>query len=125
METNENNLTLSTGRLISFYRKTRDLKQEQLAFELGVAQSKVSDWENDKISPTVEDILNISQVLKVEPSKLLPNQTINFHNEFKDSSVNNGHVNNGPNINHYNGNVDEIKQLFHEMVASLKNIVQK
>jgi transcriptional regulator with XRE-family HTH domain len=113
---------LSTGRLIAFYRKIKNIDQEQLAFQLNIAQSKISDWENDKKSPTVDDLIKLSGALEVNPSMLLPNQTINFHNEFKDSSTNNGHINNGPNITH-GSDVSEIKLLFSEILGVIKSVL--
>ncbi len=69
MKTHQNQ---TTGRLIAFHRKAKDVKQEDFALTLGISQSKVSDWENDHKSPTVDDILNIAKTLDIHPYLLIP-----------------------------------------------------
>lgn len=65
-------LNPTTGRLIAFHRKAKEVKQEEFALSLGISQSKVSDWENDHKSPTVDDILNIAKTLDIHPYLLIP-----------------------------------------------------
>jgi transcriptional regulator with XRE-family HTH domain len=67
---------LTTGYLIAYYRKLNSLKQYELACDLGVSQSKISDWENDKSSPSIKALIKLSGVLQISPIALIPNTVL-------------------------------------------------
>ncbi|WP_106530519.1 helix-turn-helix transcriptional regulator [Chitinophaga niastensis] len=86
------------GKNIKRFREMLGMKQDALAFELG------DDWNQKKVSllegkETVEpEILEqVAKVLKVTPEAIKnfsEEAAINFVNNFNDSSVNNGPLNN-------------------------------
>lgn len=80
----------TTGKLISKNRRNQNIRQEQLAFNLGISQSLLSDFENDKISPTIKQISGIAKELKIDPSCLIPGTSgIPNLNDKDQSAVNN------------------------------------
>ena len=48
---------------IKILRKKKNMTQEQLAKEMEVRQSTVSDWETGKISPTAHKLQKLAKVL--------------------------------------------------------------
>jgi transcriptional regulator with XRE-family HTH domain len=86
------------GRNICRIRELRDMKQEALAFAMGVSQQTISNLEN---SETVEDekLQEVAKALGVTPEAIknfTEEAVINFFNNFYDNSSNNGaiHANN-------------------------------
>lgn len=59
------------GMNIKKARIQEDLSQESLAEKLHVTRQTVSNWENGKSNPDIEMILQISEVLKTDPNKLI------------------------------------------------------
>ena len=62
---------------IRILRKARGLSQEQLGFSLsrvnkdGISRQTVSDWENGKFEPKLENIRDLAEVLNVSFDALL------------------------------------------------------
>lgn len=79
------------GQKISIERLSRKWTQAALADELGIAQSLLSDIENDKVSPKWDLITNIADKFEIPVNNLLPTASMNNPN-FNDNSV--GIVNN-------------------------------
>ncbi|MDE5601822.1 MAG: helix-turn-helix domain-containing protein [Clostridia bacterium] len=52
-------------------RKTENISQCQLAKMIGVAQSNVSDWENDVSRPEYENLIKIAEIFDVSTDYLL------------------------------------------------------
>lgn len=52
-------------------RLERKLSQEALAERVGTVQPQVSDWENGKVSPTIESLRRLAKALGVKPGELL------------------------------------------------------
>ena len=62
---------------IRILRKARGLSQEQLGYSLsrvnkdGISRQTVSDWENGKFEPKLENIRDLAEVLNVSFDTLL------------------------------------------------------
>ena len=52
-------------------RLSRGMSQVELAKQLGVTKQSVSNWENDKIQPSVDMLVKIAQCLSVSTDYLL------------------------------------------------------
>jgi len=50
---------------IAYHRKRVGMSQRDLARVLGVPQSRVNEWENDKAVPRLETAIRIAQALGV------------------------------------------------------------
>ncbi|MES2386826.1 MAG: helix-turn-helix transcriptional regulator [Bacteroidota bacterium] len=59
------------GRNIKKIRELRDLKQDHIAFELGVSQANYSDIERGKVEVSFTTLEKIAGVLGVSPSALI------------------------------------------------------
>ncbi len=59
-------------------RKARRYTQEELGYKINVSRQTVSDWENGKYEPTLDNIRNLSEVLEVSFDVLL-NEKINLN----------------------------------------------
>lgn len=77
------------GSRIVLQRNNRRWTQAHLAQELGIAQSVLSDMENDKISPKWDLISKIAEKLDVPVLSLLPANTNNvIQSQFSDQASN-------------------------------------
>lgn len=52
-------------------RKNEKITQAQLSRQLGVAQSNISDWENDVARPEYENLVKLAQIFDVTTDYLL------------------------------------------------------
>ena len=59
------------GQNVKKLRLTRELSQEELAFECGLHRTYISGVERGVRNPTVLVLLKIAVALKVSPSKLV------------------------------------------------------
>ena len=64
-------LKYKIGTQIRKYRKFRGISQKQLAEELHIGTTRVSNWEQGLNRPDADMIGDICRVLKVSPSELL------------------------------------------------------
>lgn len=53
------------GEKLRELRKQRGLRQKDIAKELNIAQNTYSDYENDKVQPSFESLVKISNILQV------------------------------------------------------------
>jgi len=53
------------GEKLRELRKQRALRQKDIAKELNIAQNTYSDYENDKVQPSFESLVKISNILQV------------------------------------------------------------
>ncbi|MBB4806419.1 transcriptional regulator with XRE-family HTH domain [Chryseobacterium defluvii] len=58
------------GQNIRKIRRSRDLTQEYMAFEMGISQKAYSDIENSKVKISLETLKKISDILDVKPSDI-------------------------------------------------------
>ena len=66
---------LVIGSVISTWRTTAGLTQEQLAKKLSVSAQAVSNWENGKNQPSVEKLYQLAEVLEIPFSTLIGEST--------------------------------------------------
>ena len=78
---------LVIGSVISTWRTTAGLTQEQLAEKLSVSAQAVSNWENGKNQPSVEKLYQLAEVLEIPFSTLIGESTdpLSFDWELKES----------------------------------------
>jgi transcriptional regulator with XRE-family HTH domain len=112
------------GRNISRIRELKGMKQEALAFEIGVTQQTVS---NIEASETVEEekLIQIAEALGVSAEAIKnfsEENVINYFNTFNDSQGNFGDGYNGNNCS-FNP-LDKVVELFERLVQSEKEKVE-
>ena len=114
------------GRNISRIRELKDMKQEALAYALGISQQTISTIEN---SETVDEqrLIEIAKVLEVsvEAIKNFSEEAVfNFFNTFNDtvsnSSFGQGTYNNECNFNP----LDKVVELYERLVQAEKDKVE-
>lgn len=59
------------ARRLKELRKSEDMSQSLLASKIGVAQSNVSDWENDISRPEYENLIKLAKLFDVTTDYLL------------------------------------------------------
>ena len=59
------------ARRLKELRKSEDMSQSLLASKIGVAQSNVSDWENDISRPEYENLIKLAKIFDVTTDYLL------------------------------------------------------
>lgn len=59
------------GNRIRQYREARKISQKQLAEELHISNSRISNWEQGINRPDADILVKLCEVLKVSPSLLL------------------------------------------------------
>ena len=98
----------TTGNLIAFHKHLIGIKQGQLAFDTGIPQNSISKIENDKISPTVNQLLKISHAFNISPSALLPaDEGDHISQKLIDNAANLE-----SSITKYYGNIEEERKIF-------------
>lgn len=55
----------SFGKNLKTERENAGLNQKQLALKIGTSQQRISEWECDKVEPTVSNIVAIAKALDV------------------------------------------------------------
>lgn len=66
---------MTTGEKIQYYRKQKNLSQEQLGQMLYVSRQTVSLWEKDQTQPTIENLLKLKEIFGVSVDELLSEDT--------------------------------------------------
>lgn len=56
---------MTLGEKIKYYRRSKNLSQENLAEKVGVSRQAVTKWESNKSSPTTNNLIIIGEVLGV------------------------------------------------------------
>ncbi len=62
---------IAVGNNIASRRKQQNLTQEELANKLFVTRQLVSKWENGTGVPSIEDLLNLSEIFQINIEELL------------------------------------------------------
>lgn len=72
------------GRLISSLRKEKNMTQQELADKLNITDKAVSKWERGLSYPDISLIPKLSEILDIDPNKLLGSNSKNdTQNEIK------------------------------------------
>lgn len=119
MEASTKPSNTNIGRKIGRIRELRGIKQETLAYELGVSQQSVSRMEQSDILE--DDVLEkIAKILGVTPDAIKnfsEEAMVNYFNTFNDSSSGfNYHCTFNP--------IEKIVELYDEKVALLERLLQ-
>lgn len=72
------------GHRIKMIRENKNIKQEQIASELGISQKQYSLIESNQTKLTVARMLQIAKLIKVEPEELLKPESFvqnNYNNK--------------------------------------------
>ena len=64
-------MKMTVGKRISFLRKEKGMKQEELASLLGVSGQAVSKWENDQTCPDISLLPQLAKLLGISVDELL------------------------------------------------------
>lgn len=64
-------MSITIGKRIALLRKSKGLKQEELAEKLGVSGQAVSKWENDQTCPDISLLPQLAKILGVTVDALL------------------------------------------------------
>ncbi|MDR4951686.1 helix-turn-helix transcriptional regulator [Chryseobacterium sp. ES2] len=76
------------GQNIRKIRRSRDLTQEYMAFEMGISQKAYSDIENSKVKINLEILTKISDILDIKPSDICSISHKCGNNEYEDKYQN-------------------------------------
>ncbi len=60
------NLKIHIGRIIQLYRLRKELSQFQLGLEVGLSRDHIGRIERGQTNPTIENIVKISDFLKID-----------------------------------------------------------
>ena len=109
------------GRNICRIRELRDMKQEALAFAMGVSQQTISHMEN---SETIDEekLQEVAKALGVTPEAIKgfsEENVINYFNSFYDNSASQGHF--GP-VSNFNP-LDKVVELYERLLQAEKDKV--
>lgn len=130
MESAKKTNQIHLGRKISRIRELRGMKQESLATELGISQQAISKLEQSEEieDSTLEKVAKVLGVTAEAIKNYTDDMVINYINNFNDSSINHGPLNN------YNctfNPLDELikalnanKELYERLLASEKEKVE-
>jgi len=61
---------MSLGTKLFDLRTTKNIKQEQIAYDLEISQSTYSDWENDISTPKRENLFKLAEYFGVDVNEL-------------------------------------------------------
>ncbi|WP_241330306.1 helix-turn-helix domain-containing protein [Chryseobacterium arthrosphaerae] len=73
------------GQNIRKIRRSKDLTQEYMAFEMGISQKAYSDIENSKVKINLEILTKISDILDIRPSDICSiSHKCGTHDDYED-----------------------------------------
>ena len=55
----------SFGQNLKLLREQNNMNQQELAEKLGTSQPRISEWERDKVEPTLYNIIRLVNILHV------------------------------------------------------------
>ena len=62
---------MNVGQSIISLRKSKNLSQEQLAFDSGISRHFMYRLENNLASPTVKTLEKLAEAMHIQPSEIL------------------------------------------------------
>ncbi|GIQ63591.1 transcriptional regulator [Paenibacillus cisolokensis] len=74
---------MSLGRRIKELRLERKLTQQQIAEKLGMGRSNFGHIENDRVTPTAEDLQKIADILETSTDYLLGRSDLKFQTKIE------------------------------------------
>lgn len=114
--------TRHIGRQISKMRELFGMKQDALAFAMGISQQTVSHMENNE---HIEDrkLKQVAKALGVNTEAIKnfsEEAVINYFNNFNDYSSNAGNIGNNPNFNP----IEKLLEAYHEKEKLFERLLQ-
>ena len=76
-------MKLLVGEKISYYRKQKNMTQEQLANQIGISAQAVSGWEREVGYPDITLLPGISHALGISIDELMGNDEIGVREDIK------------------------------------------
>ena len=76
-------MKLLIGEKISYYRKQKNMTQEQLANQIGISAQAVSGWEREVGYPDITLLPGISHALGISIDELMGNDEIGVREDIK------------------------------------------
>jgi len=113
---------MSFGKKLLELRKQKGLSQEDLALDLNLSQSSISNYESGHTNPDIAVLEKISQYFEIPVIDLLSSDNQTFYN-YKNKSVQNVYVNSLPEklIAQYEETIKSLK----EQIAVLKILAER
>ena len=114
------NIMESFGKKLSELRKQKGLSQEQLATDLNVSQSSISNYESGATKPDTDILQKIAEYFEVPVAYFFSDEkTIFYTNE-----------NNGGNIGNFNNNTfnimyEKLIELYEKRIKDLEEEIRK
>ncbi|MDR2461672.1 MAG: helix-turn-helix domain-containing protein [Mycoplasmataceae bacterium] len=108
------------GKKLSELRKQKGLSQEQLALDLNISQSSVSNYESGATKPDTDILQKIAEYFKIPIAHFFSDEkTIFYTNE-----------NNGGNIGNFSNNIfntvsEKLIELYEWRIKDLEDKIQK
>lgn len=62
---------MTLGEKLFHFRTEKGVKQEQVAYDLEIAQSTYSDWENDLLKPRKNNLIKLADYFNIDLKELL------------------------------------------------------
>ncbi len=110
---------MSFGKKLSELRKSKGLSQEDLAFELGISQSSVSNYEGGATLPDILVLERVSSYFNIPVTELLSGEHNTFYNSNNAGGQNGYVVNNNIPEKNYPGLFERMK----EQIALMKQLL--
>lgn len=106
---------MSFGSKLSQLRRQKAISQEELAFDLGVSQSSISNYESGFTKPDISLLEKLSKYFDVNIGDLLSDDSNTFYN-YKNSGGQNGYV--------VNQLPEKLIEQYEETIKSLKEQIE-
>ena len=67
---------MTLGKKLSYYRKSRDITQQQLAEQLNITAQAISKWENDTSEPDLTTLKTLARLYNTTVDELLDDESL-------------------------------------------------
>ena len=112
------------GKKLSELRKQKGLSQEQLAYDLNISQSSISNYESGSSNPDLEIAKRISEYFHVPVSYLFSDDKLNFHTN-ENNGGNSGYMINST-LNVVSGKLIELyERIIREKDEQIESLKEK
>lgn len=82
----------TTGEKIKELRKSKNISQEELSFELGVSRQTIHKWENDTVQPNMDNIVALCTYFKINSDYFFSSNPENDNSELAISVADNSKI---------------------------------
>ncbi len=84
---------MTTGKKLYDLRKQKGISQEELAIDLNISQSSISNYELEVSKPDIETLQKLSQYYKIPIQDLISDDSYTFYNHKNKGETNNLTIN--------------------------------